>query len=204
MNTCWGTSLLVVAGILLRVNSTWAQVVNFDVPGGAGAANYSGQGAYASYKVANTVTSHEAYGLGVYGVFSSSTTKCFNTIKTPANSQQVNVHDMINVYITGETGSEMTHIINGAGSTLTTGVITATANYLWLNPAFNLGAGVLGSNKAVAFPTESWHSYQLQYKNAVTDPTWSNLGGLVGGNDAVQTITDPASANTRFYRVQSQ
>ena len=24
---------------------------------------------YASYKVANTVTSHQAYGLGVYGVF---------------------------------------------------------------------------------------------------------------------------------------
>ena len=165
---------------------------------------HDGVNGYASYKVADTVTSHEAYGLGVYGVFSSSTTKCFNAIETPANSQQVNLHDMINVYITGESGSEMTHIINGTGNTLTTGVTTATANYLWQNPTFNLGAGVLGSNIAVAFPTESWHSYQVQYKNAVTDPAWSNLGGLVGGNDAVQTITDPASANTRFYRVQSQ
>ncbi|HMD53291.1 MAG TPA: hypothetical protein VKJ65_01930, partial [Phycisphaerae bacterium] len=32
--------------ILLCDHATQAQVINFDVPGGAGAANYSGQGAY--------------------------------------------------------------------------------------------------------------------------------------------------------------
>ncbi len=56
---------------------------------------------------------------------------------------------------------------------------------------------------AVSFPTESWHSYQLQYKNVITDPTWLNLGGRVGGNDTLETITDPTSAPSRFYRVMA-
>src|SRR5580692_8938350 len=39
--------LLFAVWIGLWGNATRAQVINFDVPGGAGAANYSGQGAYA-------------------------------------------------------------------------------------------------------------------------------------------------------------
>jgi len=166
--------------------------------------SHNGINGYASYKVANTVTSHEAYGLGVYGVFTSSTAKCFNAIETPTNSQQVNLHDMINVYITGETGSEMTHIINGTGTTLTTGVTTTTANTLWTNPTFGIKAGLSGTNVAISFPTESWHSYKLFYKNAVTGGTWSALGSALPGNDAIETLTDSPATTARFYRVQSQ
>jgi len=43
---------------------------------------HDGINGYASYKVADTVTSHQAYGLGVYGVFLSSTTTNFNVIET--------------------------------------------------------------------------------------------------------------------------
>jgi hypothetical protein len=165
--------------------------------------SHNGVNGYASYKVADSVTSHQAYGLGIYGVFISSTTKCFNAIETPANFQQVNLHDMINVYITGESGSEMTHIINGTGSTLNTGVSTATANYLWLNPTFSISAGfdITGTNINITLPTESWHSYQLQYKNDVTDASWLNFGSLFGGDDTLETITDSASPSSRFYRV---
>jgi hypothetical protein len=35
----------------------------------------------------------------------------------------------------------------------------------------------------------------------MTDPAWSNLGGRVGGNDMLETITDSNSAPSRFYRV---
>jgi hypothetical protein len=111
------------------------------------------------------------------------------------------MHDMINVYITGQGVGEMTHIINGTGSTVGPGYGQATANSLWTNPTFNISAGNSGSSVAVSFPTESWHSYQLQYKNMMTDPAWSNLGGRVGGNDMLETITDSNSAPSRFYRV---
>src|SRR3974390_778453 len=44
-NNC-KTLILLALCIGLCDTATLAQVINFDVPGGAGAANYSGQGAY--------------------------------------------------------------------------------------------------------------------------------------------------------------
>jgi hypothetical protein len=190
-------------------NGNWGRVyfyqseLPYDAPSQA-AWSHDGVNGYASYKVADAVTSHQAYGLGVYGVFLSSTSACFNAIETPTRAQQVNLHDMINVYITGiGGGSEMTHIINGTGSTLTTGVTTATANYLWLSPTFSSGAALdnTGTNVNITLPTESWHAYQLQYKNALMDPIWQSLGSLFGGDDTLETITDSAFPGSRFYRV---
>jgi hypothetical protein len=190
-------------------NGNWGRVyfyqseLPYDAPSQA-VWSHDGVNGYASYKVADTVTSHQAYGLGVYGVFNSSTTKCFNAIETPANSQQVNMHHMINVYITGQAGSEMTHIINGTGATLTTGVTTTTANLLWAYPMFSLSARMNGTNLEVSLPTESAHTYQLQYKNMLTDPAWSNLGAQFGGIDTLQTISPATSSSNRFYQVREQ
>jgi hypothetical protein len=191
-------------------NGNWGRVyfyqseLPYDAPSQS-AWSHNGVNGYASYKVANSVTSHQAYGLGVYGVFISSTTKCFDTIETPANSQQVNLHDLINVYITGESGSEMTHIINGTGATLNTGVTTTTANYLWENPTFALQAGrdSTGTNIAITLPTESWHGYQLQYKNTLSAPNWSTMGSRFGGNDIQETILNSTSLTNRYYRIEA-
>ena len=46
MTTHWNVVILVAVCIGLCDIQSWAQVINFDVPGGAGAVNYSGQGAY--------------------------------------------------------------------------------------------------------------------------------------------------------------
>jgi hypothetical protein len=95
-------------------NGNWGRVyfyqseLPYDAPNQS-SWTHNGVNGYASYEVASSVTSHQAYGLGIYGVFNTSNVKCFNTIETPTN-QQVNVHDMINVLITAQTGSEMTHI----------------------------------------------------------------------------------------------
>ena len=177
-------------------------------PSSQSAWSHDGVNGYASYKVANTVTSHQAYGLGIYAVFINSVNiSCFNAIETPTN-QQVNVHHMMDCYIAGNTSggtSEITHIINGIGATVHGPGWGGTAytNYLWLNPTFYASSGVSGTNVAVSFPSESWHGYQLQYKNALTDSSWSNLGSIVGGNDTLQTITDSASSSNRFYRVMA-
>lgn len=189
-------------------NGNWGRVymyqseLPYDAPNQSSWVHNSVNG-YASYKVAAGVTSHQAYGLGIYGVFNTSNVKCFNAIETPTN-QQVNVHHMINVFISGSGGNEMTHIINGTGAALNSGVNTVTANQLWLNPTnIYASAGMSGPNIAVSFPSESWHGYQLQYKNALTDSSWSNLGSRVGGNDTLETITDSTSATNRFYRVKA-
>jgi hypothetical protein len=111
---------------------------------------------------------------------------------------------MITVYIAGNTSgggtSSLNHIINGTGATLAGPGFggTAKADFLWLNPTFSISAAASGANGSITFPTESWHSYQLQYKNVLTDPGWSNLGGPVGGNDTQQTINDPIPATSRF------
>jgi hypothetical protein len=172
--------------------------------------SHDGVKGYASYKVSDQVTSHQAYGIGVYAVFINCTNiSCFNAIETPTNSQQVNMHDLITVYIggnvSGNGSSTLDHVINGTGATLAGPGFggTATANTLWPNPTFSLSAGASGPGASISFPTESWHSYQIQYKNALMDPAWSNLGSPLGGNDTLQTITDPTSATSRLYRVGS-
>ena len=75
---------------------------------------HEGIDGFASYKVADGVTRHEAWGLGVYGVFNRSAVKCFNAIETPTSSD-VKMHHLISVWITGKKESEITHIINGTG-----------------------------------------------------------------------------------------
>ncbi|MGH7993198.1 MAG: hypothetical protein ACREDQ_06760, partial [Limisphaerales bacterium] len=164
---------------------------------------------YASYKVANNVTSHEAYGLGVYAVFintGGAIISCSNAVETPTNFQQVNVHHMMDVYITGNGGSsQIYHIINGTGSAVGPSFATAYANYLWSNPTFSIIAALdmTGTNMAITLPTESWHTYQLQYKNNVTDSSWSNWGSPFTGNDTLETVTTPVSPGNRFYKVKA-
>jgi autotransporter-associated beta strand protein len=181
----------------------------YDPPSQA-AWSHDGENGYASYKVADSVTSHQAYGLGIYAVFIDCTNiSCFNAIETPTNCQQVNLHDMITVYIAGNTSgggtSTLDHIINGTGATLAGPGFggTAKAGSVWLNPTFSISAAMIGANASITFPTESWHSYQLQYKNALTDSSWSNLGSLVGGNDRLLPIKDPNPVPNRFYRIGS-
>jgi hypothetical protein len=161
---------------------------------------------YASYKVANTVTSHEAYGLGIYGVFLSSTSACYNAVETPVN-QQVNVHDIATVFITGPATSSITHIINGTGPTLSGPNFEgpATANSLWTNPSFSVIAGPsTGNNITLTLPTESWHTYHLQFATSINNSAWLNSGNPFGGNDTLETITTPQVTPQRYYRVTAQ
>ncbi|KAI0481247.1 hypothetical protein GGR56DRAFT_629507 [Xylariaceae sp. FL0804] len=70
---------------------------------------------YASYKVADAVTRHEAWGLGVYSYFRDSATKLENAIEVPAAAPGVRLHHMTTVWLTGVAGSEISHLVNGHG-----------------------------------------------------------------------------------------
>ena len=108
---------------------------------------------YASYKVSDTVTNHQAYGLGIYAVFNhTQNVSCFNAIETPANPN-VNVYHMMDVYITGNGISEISHIINGTGGKVTSpGVAVAYDDYLW--PILASGAEANETNAAARASTE--------------------------------------------------
>jgi hypothetical protein len=78
---------------------------------------HNGINGYAAYKVGNAVTSHEAYGLGIYGVFTKTTASCFNAMETPTVAG-IHLHHAVDIWITGQEGTEITHILNGAGNSV--------------------------------------------------------------------------------------
>jgi hypothetical protein len=67
---------------------------------------------WASYKVAEGVTSHEAWGLGVYSVFTHPDVILTRAIETPKNPQ-IRFHDIITVAL-GEHGA-ISHVIDDTG-----------------------------------------------------------------------------------------
>ena len=69
---------------------------------------------------------------------------------------------------------------------------------VWITPT------VGGGQIHLTFPTVSTYSYQVQYKNNLKDPTWSNLGSPIPGDGSAHTVNDSTSVTNRFYRVQFQ
>ena len=64
------------------------------------------------------------------------------------------------------------------------------------------GASCTGTNVNISFMTQSRYSYQVQYKNKLTDPAWIPTGFPVRGNNSLQSVLDLPAQTTRFYRVQ--
>jgi hypothetical protein len=77
--------------------------------------NAPGSTGWASYKVANSVTSHEAWGLGIYSVFTNGGIFMSRAIEVP-NTANVRFHSMITVAI-GPNGGIWNVINNTGGST---------------------------------------------------------------------------------------
>ncbi|MFI9382183.1 RICIN domain-containing protein [Kutzneria sp. NPDC052558] len=85
----------------------------YDVPNQASYMNGTRNG-WASYKVGANVTSHEAWGLGVYCYFSANTSvNNYHAFEAPQNSN-VKFHDIMDISL-GNSGS-ITHVINDTGA----------------------------------------------------------------------------------------
>jgi hypothetical protein len=72
---------------------------------------------WASYKVADTVTSHEAWGLGIYSVFRHPDVVLTRAIEVPVNPG-VRFHDMITVALDDK--GEISNVINNTGGPTST------------------------------------------------------------------------------------
>jgi hypothetical protein len=74
---------------------------------------------YASYKLADSVTSHDAWGLGVYCVFYAAPVVAENAIETPS-APGVRMHHMVAIRLSGRPNSGINHVINGRGAPVIT------------------------------------------------------------------------------------
>jgi hypothetical protein len=85
----------------------------YDVPNQSAYMNGSTQG-FASYKVGDNVTSHEAWGMGVYAYFSTNPSVVnYHAYEAPQNGN-VKFHDIMDISL-GNNGS-ITHVINNTGA----------------------------------------------------------------------------------------
>ena len=69
---------------------------------------------YASYKVADNVTSHEAWGIGIYNVFYNAPVIVDNAMETPVLLEK-NIHHIIIFWLNGNKESVVKSVINGKG-----------------------------------------------------------------------------------------
>ena len=74
---------------------------------------------YASYKVSDQVTTHEAWGLGVYCVFYKTAIVAENAFETPT-VPGVKLHHMVIIRLNGVAGSGIKHVLNGTGDSVIT------------------------------------------------------------------------------------
>jgi hypothetical protein len=86
-----------------------------------------------------------------------------------------------------------------------------TNNGTYLNPCAGPPPATIssvsraGSVASVTFVSASGVSYTLEYKNALSDPTWTPILPAQPGTGGAMTLTDSAATNrTRFYRVGAQ
>jgi len=62
----------------------------------------------------------------------------------------------------------------------------------------------VGGTFQVTVPAFAWRTMVLEYKNSLSDLTWTSLPGVAGDN-TIKTLTDAsATAATRVYRVRAQ
>ncbi len=69
----------------------------------------------------------------------------------------------------------------------------------------NVTLGAAGLGPTITWPYVSGHSYQVQYKNNLTDNVWQQVAGTMNINGNQASLMDPVpAAGQRFYRVVAQ
>ncbi len=79
---------------------------------------HDGVNGYASYKVADAVTTHEAWGVGIYSAFRQNVV-ADNAIETPT-ALVGSMHHLVTVWLNGMATTAINHIIDGTGAAATT------------------------------------------------------------------------------------
>ena len=97
----------------------------YDPPNQTAWRNDGNGNGYASYKVADSVTDHRAWGVGVYCYFRDAAVVADRAIEVPPGVES-GFTDMVTFWLNGASGSEIAHIINNDGTAVTIGNRKAT------------------------------------------------------------------------------
>ena len=97
--------------------------IPYDPPNQAAYSSGPGVNGWASYKVADTVTSHEAWGLGVYAVYTYPNVNTSRAIEAP-NTPNVRFHHMVTVNLTAN--GSIQNVINNVGGATAPGIAITT------------------------------------------------------------------------------
>jgi hypothetical protein len=102
----------------------------YDVPNQASWMSHDGTvNGYASYKVSPWVTSNQVYGIGVYSYFRDAAVSQNSAIEVP-NYSGIKIQDATTVWLNGQTGSSIDHIVNNTGDAATNTTVRQTlANF---------------------------------------------------------------------------
>jgi len=97
--------------------------IPYDPPDQASWRSASGVNGWASYKVADSVTSHEAWGLGIYSVFTNPNVFLTRAVELPKTTN-VKFHHLVTVNLTANGG--ISNVINDQGGATAPGVAVNT------------------------------------------------------------------------------
>jgi hypothetical protein len=97
--------------------------IPYDPPDQASWRSASGVNGWASYKVADSVTSHEAWGLGIYSVFTNPNVFLTRAVEVP-NNANVKFHHLTTVNLTNNGG--ISNVINNTGGATAPGIAVNT------------------------------------------------------------------------------
>ena len=97
--------------------------IPYDPPSQIEYSSGPGVNGWASYKVANNVTNHEAWGLGIYAVFTNPNVHLSHAIEVP-DTPNVKFHHMVTVNLTAN--GSIQNVINSTGGATEPGVATST------------------------------------------------------------------------------
>jgi hypothetical protein len=80
---------------------------------------HDGVNGYASYKVADSVKTHEAWGVGIYCVFRAGSILSENAIEAPT-APGIKMNHLFTIKLGGQAGSGISHVMNGTGPAVIT------------------------------------------------------------------------------------
>ncbi|OAB42301.1 discoidin domain-containing protein [Paenibacillus glacialis] len=186
--------------------------IPYDVPSqSAWMSNEGTKNGYASYKVADSVTTHEAWGLGTYSFFKDAAVKLNSGIEVP-NVQGVKIHHATSIWLGGTPGSEITHIVNDTGGK----VYGNSPSDAMRQTVTEFGGANIGDTQAPSAPTNltatATSSSQINLSwNASTDNVGVTgyeifrNGSIVGSSTSTSYSDTGLSASTTYsYTVKAK
>jgi hypothetical protein len=146
---------------------------------------------YQSLKITNDVAMQDTWlhleaTNGVPAGYASTSTSNAKYLVAPAGTDHVRF--------------QLTSHAEGGGS----GSVFVDAMRLLRKVPVTVSSQIGGGNITLSWPSEVSSTYQVVYKDNLTDANWTSVGGAVAGDGTVKSASFPVAGSKRFYSVLTQ